>query len=58
MTRTSRVLARLRVASLLGLLVAAGLQPPAMAQIDAWIDPGHGGKDPGAYGIDGSAMPN
>ena len=58
MTTTSRVLSPAPVALLLGLVMAAGLQVPALAQIDAWVDPGHGGKDPGALGIDGPAVPN
>lgn len=31
---------------------------PAAAQIDVWIDPGHGGGDPGAVGYNGPALPN
>lgn len=30
----------------------------AQPVLGAWIDPGHGGKDPGAVGIDGDAAPN
>lgn len=43
---------------LLGLAIVMSLAQPSGAQIDAWIDPGHGGKDPGALGIDGPAAPN
>ena len=31
---------------------------PALAVIDVWIDPGHGGQDPGALGINGDSLPN
>ncbi len=31
---------------------------PAYGQLDVWIDPGHGGNDPGALGIDGASLPN
>lgn len=42
---------------LLGVFVCAHPRP-AMGQIDIWIDSGHGGKDPGALGFNGSAVPN
>ena len=58
MTRTPRRLLPPALALLLGLGMAVELYAPALAQIDAWVDPGHGGKDPGALGIDGPAAPN
>jgi N-acetylmuramoyl-L-alanine amidase len=46
-----------RVVLWLLLCSLAGAQP-AIAQIDIWIDSGHGGNDPGAPGFNGSALPN
>jgi N-acetylmuramoyl-L-alanine amidase len=31
---------------------------PALATIDVWVDPGHGGSDPGNVGINGDGAPN
>ena len=31
---------------------------PVQAEIDVWIDPGHGGGDPGALGYNGATPPN
>ena len=48
----------LRVSAIL-VAVAWGLAlqaDPVRAQIDAWIDPGHGGHDPGALGVNGCAF--
>jgi len=46
------------VAISIAIVLIGGIAVPARAQIDAWIDPGHGGKDSGAPGIDGPAAPN
>lgn len=54
----SRAVTVMLVCLLTGILVAGFGATPCSAQIDAWIDPGHGGKDPGALGIDGAATPN
>jgi N-acetylmuramoyl-L-alanine amidase len=40
------------------LLISALLSTPSIAQVDVWIDPGHGGHDSGAEGINGPAVPN
>ena len=40
--------------SALLLLGNALLPPRAEAQIDVWIDPGHGGIDPGTIGVGGT----
>ncbi|MBK8167576.1 MAG: N-acetylmuramoyl-L-alanine amidase [bacterium] len=43
--------------ALAGFVLTCGIDG-ASAQIDVWIDPGHGGHDPGALGHDGAAAPN
>lgn len=47
-------------ALLAALLVSAAafFEPPIQAEIDVWIDPGHGGDDPGALGYNGATPPN
>jgi len=52
-----RTRSRIR-ATLLYLLYFLAESHPATAQIDIWIDSGHGGNDPGALGFNGSALPN
>lgn len=52
-----RTRSRMRAALLFLLCFLAGTHP-AIAQIDIWIDSGHGGNDPGALGFNGSALPN
>lgn len=43
------------LAILMLVLLLAGT---SRAEIDVWIDPGHGGNDPGALGFNGPAEPN
>ena len=56
----AQLLIRLRTAIAfgvaLGLLAAFPLL--AHALIDVWIDPGHGGGDPGSLGVNGAPLPN
>ncbi len=40
-------LVRQLTAPVLAIVLISGIAAPARAQVDAWIDPGHGGKDPG-----------
>lgn len=42
----------------LTLVLMGAIVDPAHGQLDVWIDPGHGGNDPGALGVNGTALPN
>lgn len=44
---------RPRTASFFILVILFCIAPSAVAQVDVWIDPGHGGDDPGNLGISG-----
>jgi N-acetylmuramoyl-L-alanine amidase len=43
---------------LLTIVLVGASVASVLGQIDVWIDPGHGGNEPGALGIDGAAVPN
>src|SRR5207244_463725 len=52
----SRVILSMTLA--LAISCTAATSSLAQPTLGAWIDPGHGGKDGGAKGIDGDAPPN